>query len=173
MATTKQIFQHLVPTLPSVGLSGHIYYVENGNGTDLDEYVADSSGLLRFIGSRPNLSSSSSVKIKIILGEVIGGGSLIYINNSKAYKYNQSDLNLYDKLTGITNQAGVLNEEIDIILSGECSQLGGLISGDQYFAANNGLITNVPPVLNIFQPIGVAKNTTTILLNIEKPYIKI
>lgn len=55
MATSKQVFQHVVLTLPTIGIVGHIYYIENGNGTDLDEYLADSNGVLRFIGTRPSI----------------------------------------------------------------------------------------------------------------------
>jgi hypothetical protein len=54
VATSKQVFQHVVTVLPTIGLVGHIYYIENGNGTDLDKYVVDSNGALRFVGSRPS-----------------------------------------------------------------------------------------------------------------------
>ena len=174
MATPTPIFQNVVNILPSIGIKGYTYYVPNGNGSDLSEYLADSIGHLRFIGTRP-VTFINSLKTKNILGETISGGSLVYLNsvNNRLFKYNQSDLNLYNKALGFTNNAGVLDQEVDIIVSGECNQFGGLITGDQYFASNNGLITNTPPNLNIFQPIGVAKNATILIINIQRPFIKI
>lgn len=52
----KEIFQNRVDFLPPVGKPNHIYYVPNGNGTDLNSYVADNNGVLRFIGTRPPTS---------------------------------------------------------------------------------------------------------------------
>lgn len=46
----KEIFQKRVSILPSVGKPGVIYYIENGNGTNVDQYLADNNGLLRLIG---------------------------------------------------------------------------------------------------------------------------
>lgn len=118
---------------------------------------------------------NNSVITSIKLGETIGSGFLVYIDQAtgKAFKYNQNDTSLYDVSVGFTNQAGILNDNVQLILAGECTQMGGLVTGKLYYADNNGGITTIPPTLDIFQPVGIAKNPTTLFVNIQKPYIKI
>lgn len=50
MATSKQIYQHLVDVMPGVVIPGHIYYVTNKINTSLKHYVVDNNGVLRFVG---------------------------------------------------------------------------------------------------------------------------
>ena len=59
MATSKQIYQHLVDVLPSIVVPGHIYYVTNTINTSLKHYVVDNNGLLRYVG---DLSTQSIQK---------------------------------------------------------------------------------------------------------------
>ena len=172
------IKDYRVNTLPVIGVPNSRYYVLNGQGTDIDEYVTDLSGNYHKVNPiivLPVVPAVTSILVPYILGEVIGSGFLVYQDlNGKIYKFNSSDLNLYNKSLGITNQAGILNDVVDVVIHGQCSQMGGLVTGDLYYAGSVlGTVTNIPPILNIFQTVGIAKNTTTIILNFDKPYIKI
>jgi len=40
-----EIFQNRVGVLPTVGIPNHIYYIPNGQGTDVDHYVVDNNGI--------------------------------------------------------------------------------------------------------------------------------
>lgn len=171
---SKQIFQKRVKILPEKGELGVIYYIENGQGTNLDQYIADNNGLLRLVGKDFYPDGFNNVKSVITLGESVSGGNVLYMaSNGKFYKYNHSDLNLYNRVAGLANSSGLADQLIDIITNGECDQLGGLITGDTYYGAENGLVTNIPPVINIFQQLGIAKSATTLIVGIQKPYIKI
>ena len=46
----EEIFQHRVNSLPTIAIPGHIYYVKNGQGNNLDHYVTDNNGILRLVG---------------------------------------------------------------------------------------------------------------------------
>lgn len=39
-----------VTSLPTIGKDGDIYFIPNGQGSDLDQYIADKNGSLRFVG---------------------------------------------------------------------------------------------------------------------------
>lgn len=116
--------------------------------------------------------SGDSVRSSIELGEDIGGGIVVYISAGLAYKYNQSNTALYDRVFGITNAAGVTSDMVDIVTSGKCNAMGGLTEGDMYFALDNGLVSNIPPATGIYQPLGIAKSPTELIVNIQKPYIR-
>lgn len=116
--------------------------------------------------------SSTSNITALQAAEDLSGGLLVYYDVG-LLKYNNTDENLYGLTIGFTNQSGLLGEDINIITSGECAQMGGLISGKQYYAFTDGLITDIPPTTGIFQPVGIAKNATTLIVNFQKPYIKI
>lgn len=56
---SKEIFQNRVSVLPAIGIPNYIYYVPNGNGDDLDEYLADNNGILRKVRNIPSISVSA------------------------------------------------------------------------------------------------------------------
>lgn len=56
---SKEIFQNRVSALPAFGIPNYIYYVPNGNGDDLDEYLADNNGILRKVRNIPSISVSA------------------------------------------------------------------------------------------------------------------
>lgn len=167
---TYPIQDFKVNTLPLIGVPNSRYYVPNGQGTDVDEYITDLSGGFHKVNP---VILTSSISIFATLGEVIGGGFLVYLNGNLAFKFNQNDTSLYGLPVGITNQSGIIGDSVKIIVNGECNQMGGLIPGLQYFAGNAGLNTNVVPSTGIVQPIGVAKTDTIMIVNLQKPYIKI
>lgn len=116
--------------------------------------------------------SGNSVISQIELGEAIGGGSVVYVSGGLAYKYNQSNSALYGLAFGVTNAAGISGDTVDIVTSGKCTAMGGLISGSMYYALDNGLVSNTPPISGTFQPLGIAENATDLIVNLEKPYIR-
>lgn len=158
-----------VNALPVIGVPNSRYYVPNGNGSYIDEYITDLNGNYR------KVSTANSSKISATLGETIGSGFLVYLDSlGRAFKYNQNDVLLYDYAVGITNQSGVTGEIVDIIIGGENTQMGGLITSKQYYASNSGLLTdNITTLTGIIQPVGIATSATKLLVNIQKPYIKI
>ena len=169
-----EIKDYKVNTLPTKGKPNSRYYVPNGQGTDIDEYITDKLGHYHKVNPVVTVpTGGSALTTSLVLGEDIGGGFLVYLSGGLLFKFNQSDNSLYDKAFGITNQAGVTGETVEVITFGECAQMGGLTAGLQYYAADTGLIDSNTPTSNILQPVGVAKSASTLVVNIEKPYIKL
>ena len=61
------IKDYRVNTLPVVGIPNSRYYVPNGQGSDIDEYVTDLNGNFRKVNPIVNISAGSSLIIRCIL----------------------------------------------------------------------------------------------------------
>jgi len=168
MATTKQVYQHAVDVLPLIGLVGHFYYIENGNGTDLDEYLADSSGILRFIGARPVLNI-----ISYISAEAIPSYTPVAIYNNLAYKLDASNTNHQFAFVGFSTNGTIAGQTCLIQQIGELELIGwGLTPNTQYLAGTAGtIVTNNTTPNNFTKVIGYA--TTSNKLQIIKDYTTI
>lgn len=171
-----EIKDYKVNTLPTKGKPNSRYYVPNGQGTDIDEYITDKQGIYHKVNPISSIvppSGGPSLSTQLVLGEDTGGGFVVYMSGGVIYRFNQNNNSLYDKAIGITNQAGITGETVEVITSGVCNQMGGLTVGSQYYASINGQVVDTVPIVDIVQPVGVAISATSILVNIEKPYIKI
>lgn len=114
------------------------------------------------------------ISLKSIAGQDLQAGDLVYIENSKAYKFDKNNLNLINRSVGLTAYSSLIDTQVEIITTGNvCNQFGALSVGQRYFADVNGQITNIPPIENIKQIIGIAVSTTEILVNIQESLIKI
>lgn len=167
----KVIKDKKVDILPINPEPNTIYYLKVP-GNKYKQYVTDLNGNYLSLDIPP-ATSVNSLTFTCVLGETIGGGFLIHLSGGLAFKYDQNNLALYDSIVGITNQAGLIGQTVEIVIGGVCSQMGGLTPGLQYYASNAGLIVSTPPILNIVQPVGVALSPTALSINFEKPYIKI
>lgn len=67
-----------VDVLPTRGAPNARYYVPNGNGTDIDEYVTDKSGLYRRVSSSSSSSGSGSLVSKEQPAGAINGSNAIF-----------------------------------------------------------------------------------------------
>ena len=168
-----EVRQFKVLSLPLRGVPDSIYYVKTGPNT-AEQHITDSFGNYVQVGggSGTTITSNNKTLSKVILGESVSGGTVVYLTNV-AFKYNQNNTNLYGLITGITNSSGLNGEEISIVTSGECDQLGGLVPGLQYYAGSNGAVQALVPLIGIVQPVGIAISTTKLIVNLQKPYIRI
>lgn len=175
MKTTQcdapEISTYKVLRLPPVGLPNSVYYVLTSQGVDL--YITDLQGGYHKVNSNTVTSTGGGIRSSFIAGEILSGGMLVYINAGQVFKYNQSNTNLYDKEVGFTLTSASSGEEVEVILAGECNQLGGLITGEPYYAGNNGSVVTPSPLINTQLSVGVAKNATTLIVSLGEPRIKI
>lgn len=79
----KEIFQNRVDFLPSIGKPNQIYYVPNGQGTDLDHYVADNNGVLRKVN--PVISSIGSETDPVFSSWLSTPPNISIFNNDAGY----------------------------------------------------------------------------------------
>lgn len=125
----------------------------------------DENGVLKAIFSK-------SVT-KGILGEPIAAGFLVYANNELYYKFNASDVTLYDRLVGMANQTGGAGAEIDIVTDGICDGIDGLTPNKMYFAANGGAISLTPPTSGLRISVGTSIASNKFNVKIKDSIIRI
>lgn len=115
-----------------------------------------------------------AIKKTFTAGENIGGGQVVMLTGDKIFKFVPSNPSNCQKVIGVTNQAGAINDSVDVILQGVCTQMGGLTAGIVYYASTTaGLLSSTAPSIGIVQVVGIAENATTLIVSLEKPYIKI
>ena len=133
---------------------------------DNDTIKKDSNGML--------YTESPNVTVTMVAGEILSGGMLVYIGgDGKIYKFNASNTALNGKSLGFTNHSGVVNQEVTVVKSGKCIEMGGLVAGAKYFAADNGGVINTPPTVGIRQVVGTAESATIMLVGLQESFIKI
>ena len=109
-----------------------------------------------------------------ISGESITVSRLVYLNeDGKVYQFNNTSLNLVDKVIGFTNHMAQPNIEVEIITKGICANFYGLEVGKKYYAGVDGAITSIPPVIGIQQLVGIAKSGSELSVQLQKSVIKI
>ena len=132
--------------------------------TDLVLYK-DISGVVQ------NPYSGGLSVITYIAGENIGGQKVVMINTGKAFLFDPTNDNNIGKQIGISNQASITNDPIDVISSGLIVSSGwGLVPDAIYYAGINGTITTTEPTgVFVFQRIGVAIDSNTLKLEFSEP----
>lgn len=131
---------------------------------DNQTITKDSNGVLKAVPTKSF--------IRGILGENIAGGFLVYNSGGQYYKFNASDINLYDRLVGMTNQTGTAGSEVDIITDGICDQAGGLSAGVVYYAGDGGAVTTTP-TSGLRISVGSAISSTEFNVKIKDSIIKL
>lgn len=106
-------------------------------------------------------------------GENISGGKVVMLSGGEAFNFDVSNTGNYAKAVGVSNQASSTGQSIEVVISGLCTQMGGLTPGGVYFASTLGNLSLTAPVSGISQIIGVAQDATKIVVLLQKPYIKI
>jgi hypothetical protein len=132
---------------------------------DNDTIIKDVNGVLSSV-------SKQSV-IRGILAESTPSGSLVYFNGSSYNKFNASNVSLYDRLVGMTNQSGASGAIVDIITEGVCNQVSGLSPNTVYYAGNNGVISTSPPIVGLRISVGSALTSDKFNVKIKDSIIRI
>lgn len=70
---------------------------------------------------------------------------------------------------GFTSQAVTVGLEAPIVTTGELNGFSGLTAGEPIYLAENGLITHIAPVTGLYQLLGYAKSSSTIIIQIQQP----
>jgi len=109
--------------------------------------------------------------LKVVAGEVLGGQRVVMLENGVAFYYDPSDEKNVGKVIGITNQASIQGEQIDIVGFGVITNMGNLIPNQIYYAGLNGLISETPIASGIFQRIGIAIDANNLKIDFSEPLI--
>lgn len=154
---------HLLVPIPDSYKFSFIYKF-SGDGKYYAKY-SDGSYSLLISGSIPEVDI-------YIAGQILSGQRVVMLSSGKAIYYDTTDENNIGKVLGITNQAALTNELVEVIGDGLMTGFSGsLIPNSVYYAGVNGTLTAVIPSINIFQRIGVAINSNTLKVDFSEPII--
>lgn len=163
----KEIFQNRVSVLPAFGKPNHIYYVPNGQGTDVDEYIADKNGAFRKVN--PIVSLTASIpEITRETGENIASGLAVIIwTNNKIYKYDITNPNHIGLTCGVSKTSATTGNDIVVVLvGGVLTDVGsGWNSGLSYYISATSTLTTTAPTTGVIKKIATGINVDTIIIN--------
>ena len=145
------------------GVPNSRYYIPNGNGTDVDEFITDKTGNYHKVNP---ISSTGAVKKNFITGIVINGGKAVIMEiDGKIYPFDITNETHYDKYIGIAESSAIENDVCTVVLNGEIKTIGtGWLAGIPYYIASTSFLSSTPPSTGIIKQIGVGISTDTILI---------
>lgn len=157
------IDDYKVDVLPPKGKPNSRYYVPNGNGTDIDEYITDKSGNFRKVNP---ISTTGTVKKNFIAGTIINGGKALIMDiDGKVYPFDITDESHYDRYVGVAETAANEDDICTVVINGEVKTLGtGWIPGVPYYITSTSFLSSTVPTIGIVKQIGVGISTDTILI---------
>lgn len=118
-------------------------------------------------------TGGSVVTGSYICGETINGGATVVLLGNLLYNYDIKDNSHYGALIGISAQAGLITDTINVTLSGYNNQVGGLATGIVFAADPPGTLSNTAPVTGQMQIVGVAQSATEIIVDLKDIFILI
>lgn len=157
------IDDYKVDQLPTKGEPNSRYYVPNGNGTDIDEYITDKKGLFRKVNP---ISLTGTIKKNFIAGVVINGGKALIMDiDGKVYPFDITDETHYDKYVGIAETAAIQDDICTVVTSGEVKTLGTeWLAGIPYYITSTSFLSSTPPTSGVIKHVGVGISLDTILI---------
>jgi len=85
------------------------------------------------------------------------------------YPANSSDINIINKVIGITTESKVENSDINVITYGNVTSLNSLIVGTAYYFDINGQLTQSAPSTGFSQVVGSTITSTILLFDLQLP----
>lgn len=118
--------------------------------------------------------ASGSTELEVVAGEILNGQAVVIQNSLGCFIFDPTNPAHYGKVIGFTKTSAVIGQTVKVLPIGEVVQMGwGLTKGDLYYATLAGQITNIPTTHKIMQPMGVAKDSNTLVINIHQAIITI
>jgi len=106
-------------------------------------------------------------------GENINGGRAVVVQDDLVYLFNPTNPLHYARIVGISKNSVLIGEDINIVMIGIITGLGGLVKDEPVYAVTGGELSNVPISLGISQIVGIALSENELLINQRIPIKKI
>lgn len=151
-----------IGTVDELDFTGSITAVRVGNKVTING--AGSSG-----------STAEGVVYTYTAGEILSGGvAVIMDTDAKVYKMDITNSYHWYRYIGITTQAAILNDPINVITSGVTTLLGsGWIAGAPYYISSTGVLSTTNPSPGFCKQVGVGINIDMINIVNYSEYILI
>jgi len=115
----------------------------------------------------PSASSVVAKTVDILSGEVIGHPRVIVLQSGTARLFDPGTSEV-GSVVGISTQSVAAGVILPVIYEGEVVHIGwGLTPDTIQYATASGLVSSNPPSFGLVQPVGLALDANTLLLNIQ------
>lgn len=105
---------------------------------------------------------------------ILNGYTVVAMNNSQLVIADNTDLNLINKIIGITKTSASAGESVIVMCSGgHLTGLAGLTIGGKIYLSSNGTITQTIPTSGFVIQLGTALSATSIAVNITSAILTI
>ena len=118
------------------------------------------------------LPSGHKNSFTVTAGEAVGSPRLVTLVAGEAMLFDPA-ASIARTVLGITLNAAILGDPVEIQTVGVVSGLSGLSANAVYYGSALGVLTTTPPVNGVLQPVGIALSTTELLLNLDDPVVTI
>lgn len=120
----------------------------------------------------PGSGAGSSVVTTTAVDQPLGGNRIVRAVAGGVDYASSDDVADADAIVGFTQTAAALGQPINVQTGGEMTEGSwDWIVGQPVFCGLNGLPTQVPPITGFLCRVGKATASTTILINVEEPFI--
>ncbi|MCO5252538.1 MAG: hypothetical protein M9949_14115 [Candidatus Kapabacteria bacterium] len=100
-------------------------------------------------------------------GEVINGHRLVYLKDGLAYKASNDNPECFNRLVGMSVNSASLGDAVTVRTGKIVNPGWGLSANAIYYLGLDGNITLTSPSTGIWQIVGYASDTETLIVNIE------
>ncbi|HOQ48465.1 MAG TPA: hypothetical protein PLV01_01405 [Candidatus Kapabacteria bacterium] len=99
-------------------------------------------------------------------GEVLSAGVPVVLIDGKIYKAKASDVTHYNKVVGVTIQAGDVGTQLMVCIQGEVEL--NVIKGNTYWLAEDGGLSTQPSEVGFAQIIGFGERDNYLYINVQQ-----
>lgn len=113
-----------------------------------------------------------SEELTLVTGETINADRVIVNVGGLAYYFDPTNAAHYRKVVGISKSSVSSGQPVGILVNEQIVTGLILIAGSTYYADTLGQLTTTPVATGISQPVGIAIDTTKLLIQIQTPINK-
>ena len=117
--------------------------------------------------------TAETVEKSYVTAQALGSGRVVYVNSDGKIDYADNTTPAhYDKVIGITKQAGASGDNVTVIMFGQFTDSWYAFNvGDSIYLTTNGQLSDTPPTSGFLMKIAYAIKTDVIFIRIDRSII--
>jgi len=148
-------------------INGYPIYDIQVNGASVTFTTVSSS-----IWLAQSSGSGGGGNLSFIAGEQIVAPCVVVVNNSLAYKYQQSSTSSYDTKIGVAVTDANISQSVSVVMIGKANVQGAFVQNAIYYAGANGTLTTTAPTTSgVSLQVGVGIDTDNLLVDCKNPVL--
>ncbi len=116
----------------------------------------------------PGSGGGGGTATQVEAADPLSAGRLITVEDDGAHYYDPTTVSSYGKAVGVTNNAAIAGDTVEITTIGPVVLAGmGYTPGQRFWAGPNGTLVTTPPTTGLVVPVGYAIDADTLNVQIE------